>query len=206
MLPEIWEPNLTVVFVGTAVAEPSDTLGFYYLHPKNRFWELLELEAITPKRIISPQERKALADGHATGSLSDPIRSIFIQKKTSQLLQLGIGLTDLNRRVVAGNDKDKSGKPTDDDIRLFIAKAGKLAPRILAFVTSTDIFVESFKSRYPGATAALGLQSFTIGKAEVWLLGPTGLLLRGEALTRQEDAFFALGERLSALKQETAKG
>lgn len=206
MLPEIWEPNLTVVFVGTAAVEPSNTLGFFYLHSKNRFWELLELEAITPKRIISPQERKALADGHATGSLSDPIRSIFIQKKTSQLLHLGIGLTDLNRRVVAGNDKDKAAKPSGDDIREFVAKAEKLAPRILAFVTTSDIFVESFKSRYPDATSALGLQPFSIGTSEVWLLGPTGIQLRGDALTSQEDAFFALGERIAALKGESSKG
>jgi double-stranded uracil-DNA glycosylase len=206
MLPEIWEPNLTVVFVGAAAVEPSNTLGFFYLHPKNRFWELLELEAITPKRIISPQERKALADGHATGSLSDPIRLIFIQKKTSQLLQLGIGLTDLNRRVVASNDKDKAARPTDDDVREFITKAEKLAPRILAFVTTGDVFVESFKNRHPGATAALGLQPFAIGRSEVWLLGPTGVQLRGDALASQEDAFFALGERIAALKGESSQG
>ena len=114
MLPEIWEPELTVVFVGTAVTEPSDTLGFYHLHPRDRFWELLEVNSITPTRIISKQERKAMADGQANGSVSDPVRSMFIQKRTSQLLRLGIGLTDLNRRVVAFNDKDKAARPTPE--------------------------------------------------------------------------------------------
>ncbi len=42
MLKEILIQNLRVVFVGTTVAEISDELGFYYLTPKNRFWEMLE--------------------------------------------------------------------------------------------------------------------------------------------------------------------
>lgn len=204
MLPEIWEPGLVVVFVGTAVAEVSDTLGFYHLHPRDRFWELLEIGGITPTRIITVQERKALTDGHANGSLSDPVRSIFTQKKTSQLLRLGIGLTDLNRRVLAGSEKDKSARPTQEDIEQFIIKHEKLNPKIVAFMTSPEIFVELFKRRYPGACGTLGVQPFTIGNSEVWLLGSTSGLVRGEALSRQEDAFFALGERIPALKGETA--
>jgi G:T/U-mismatch repair DNA glycosylase len=206
MLPEIWTPNLTVVFVGTSVAELSDTLGFYYLHPRNRFWELLVMGGITPKTIISEQERKALTDGHKDGSLSDPVRTMFTQKKTDQLLQLGIGLTDLNRRAIASDDKDAMAKPTDDDVRAFITKAGKLKPKILAFITGIDIFVEAFRSKYPGITDALGLQSFKIGDSEVWLLGSTSGRVRGEALARQEDMFFALGERVEAYRGEKAGG
>jgi len=204
MLPEIWEPELTVVFVGTSAAAPSDTLGFYHLHPRDRFWELLEIGGITPTRIISKQERKAIADGHANGSLSDPVRSMFIQKKTSQLLRLGIGLTDLNRRVIALNDKDTAARPTQEDIHQFIVKDEKLKPKVLAFVTSPEIFVALFKGRYPGVCGTLGLQPVKLGNSEVWLLGSTKGLARGEALGRQEDAFFALGERISALKEEAA--
>jgi G:T/U-mismatch repair DNA glycosylase len=202
MVPEIWEQGLMVVFVGTAVTEPSDTLGFYHLHPRDRFWELLEVSGITPTRIISKQERKAMADGHANGSVSEPVKSMFIQKRTSQALRLGIGLTDLNRRVVAPNDKDKAARPTQEDIQEFIVKDKKLNPKILAFVTSPEVFVEVFKNRYPGACSTLGLQPFRIGNSEVWLLGSTSGLVRGEALGRQEDAFFALGERISVLKEE----
>ena len=140
MLREIWEPDLPVVFVGTAVDELSDTLGFYHLHPRNRFWELLEIGGMTPTRIITPSERKALAEGHARGSLSDPVRSMFIQKKTSQLLRLGIGLTDLNRRVIAIDDKDKAARPTEEDIQQFIARVPVLNSKVLAFVTKPDLF------------------------------------------------------------------
>jgi len=205
MLPEIWTPNLTVVFVGTVAAELSDTLGFYYLHPRNRFWELLVVGGITPKQIIPSQERRALADGHKNGSLSDPVRSMFIQKKTEQLLQLGIGLTDLNRRVAVSDDKDKSAKPTDDDMRTFISKVEGRNPKILAFVTSIDVFAAAFKSRYPDVTTTLGLQPFKIGNSEVWLLGSTSGLVRGDALIRQEDAFFALGERVQNFTGEKSK-
>jgi G:T/U-mismatch repair DNA glycosylase len=205
MLSEIWEPQLKVVFAGTAVADPSDKLGFYHLHPRDRFWELLALGGITPQPIITRQERKALADGHAKGNLSEPIRAMFTLKKTSQLLRLGIGLSDLNRRIVATSDKDKIARPSHEDIEQFIAKCGKLQPKIVAFTMSPDIFVELFTTLSPGACKTLGLQPFTIGGSEVWLLGSTSLVLRGEALTMQEDTFFALGERISDLTDKTAQ-
>ena len=204
MLPEIWEPELTAVFVGTAAAAPSDTLGFYHLHPRDRFWELLALGGITPAQIISKQERKAMADGHANGSVSDPVRSMFVQKKTSQLLRLGIGITDLNRRVAALNDKDRSARPTQEDIERFLARVEQLNPKILAFVTIPEVFVDMFKKRYSGCCVTLGLQPFRMGPSEVWLVGSTIASVRGEALQKQEDAFFALGERLSGLKADGA--
>jgi G:T/U-mismatch repair DNA glycosylase len=199
MLPEIWAPQLTVVFVGTAVTELSVTLGFYHLHPRNRFWELLELGGITPGRVITAQERKALTEGHARGTLSDPVRSMFVQKKTSQLLRLGIGLTDVNRRVVALSEKDKAAQPSQEDIAHFIAKVGELKPKMLAFAVRPDAFVEMFKNRYSGASEALGLQPFRIDDSEVWLLGSTSASTRGVALSSQEDTFFVLGERISAI-------
>jgi len=206
MLPEIWEPDLTVVFVGSAVEELSDTLGFYYLQPRNRFWELLVVGGITPQLIITPSDTKALTEGHARGSLSDPVRLMFVQKKTSQLLKLGIGLTDINRRTIVKSDKDKDARPVEEDVRQFMSRAVKLNAKILAFVMTGDLFVELFRSRYPDATAILGLQSFRIGSAEVWLLGSPAARLREEALTTQEDAFFALGERISTLTGRTAEG
>ena len=200
MLREIWAPDLNVLFVGMAVDEVSDKLGFYHLHPRDRFWEAIELGGITPRRIITPSERKALEEGQKQGSLSDPIRSLFIEKKTSQLLKLGIGLTDLNRRIIAAGDKDKGARPTDDDVQEFVDRVPALNPKLLGVVINADLFVELFIGRYPGVTSTLGLQPFTIGNAEVWLLGSTISKPRGEALTRQEDAFFALGERADALR------
>jgi G:T/U-mismatch repair DNA glycosylase len=205
MLNEIWQPDLTVVFVGTVVDEVSDSIGFHYLHPRNRFWELLEIGGITPQRMITSSERKALAEGHARGNVSDPVRVMFFQKKTSQLLRLGIGISTLNRRTVVNNEKDKNARPNDNDVLELIDKATEANARVLAFVTRADHFVDLFKTRFSDATATLGMQPFRIGNAEVWLLGSPAEMLRGEALTRQEDAFFALGERISTLKKENGK-
>ncbi len=198
MLQDIWEPGLKAVFIGTAVDEQSDILGFYHLHPRDRFWDLMELGGITPKQFITPAERKALREGHARGSLSDPVRLIFIQKKTARLLELGIGLTVLNRRTIVRDEKDKAARPTEEDMQELLGKAAKLSPAILAFAVDSELFLDAFRSRHPEASAALGPQKFTAGNAEVWLLGSPGTRFRGEALTQQEDAFFALGERLSA--------
>jgi len=200
MLQEIWKPHQSLLFVGTAVTELSDILGFYHLHPKDRFWELLSIAAITKGPLISAKERKALVEGHKEGSLSDPVRLIFIEKKTGQLRRLGIGLTDLNRRTIAADEKDKTARPTTDDVAAFVARVDELEPKIVAFVTPADVFLDCFGKRYPGVTDTPGLQQFTIGGAEVWSLGSTTAVFRGESLTRQEDAFFALGERIETLR------
>ena len=187
-----------MVFVGTAVDELSEKLGYHFLQPRNRFWEQLELAGITPKRIITPAERKALEEGQARGNLADPIRLMFAEKRNSQLLRLGIGLAYLNKRVIATGEKDKSARPTDQDLQELFDRTARLKPRTLAFVIAADLFADLFRVVSPAATATPGPQAFTIGDAEVWLLGSTVAQLRGEALTRQEDAFFELGERLAA--------
>jgi G:T/U-mismatch repair DNA glycosylase len=199
MLPEIWEPNLKAVFVGSAIIEPSDKLGFYYLHPRDRFWELLELGGITPNQMITKQERKALDEGQAKGNLSDPVRVMFLQKRTSQLLKLGIGITHLNRRMVAESEKDKNARPSREDVQEFITKAESLKPKILAFVTDPENFLSAFSEFFPQVTPSVGLQPFTISTIPVWLMGSTTGKPRAEALAKQEDLFFELGEAVSAL-------
>jgi G:T/U-mismatch repair DNA glycosylase len=201
---EILESGLTVVFVETAVVEPSDVLGFHHLHPRDRFWEALELGGITPVRIITPEERKALAQGHAQGSLSEPIRVMFIEKKTSQLTRLGIGLAQLNRRVVALGDKDRVARPTREDIDLFMENVTQAKPRLLAFVTPPEVLAELIDRPPSAGPLTPGRQAETIAGAEVWFLGSTIALIRGDARTRQENAFFELGERISALKEGAA--
>jgi G:T/U-mismatch repair DNA glycosylase len=202
MLPPIWPKDLTIVFVGTVVTDLSETLGFYHLDPRDRFWELLEMSAITPKRVMTVQECKAMIQGHKDGSVAEPIRAMFVEKKTSQLLKLGIGLTNLNRKVIALSERDKVATPSDDSIRDFVANAEERRAKILAFVTGAEVFVDSLKGRYSEANEEPGLQSFTIGGSEVWFLGSTSGRPRGEALSKQEDAFFALGERVEALRKE----
>jgi len=199
---EIWEPGMTVVFVAPAVLEVSEKLGFPHVHQKDRFWELLDLGGITPTRVIDSKERKALAEGMAQGSLSEPVRLMFIEKKTSLLLRTGIGLTELNRRVAVASEKDRAAIPEDKDIEEFLFRAEKLRPNILAFVTSAEIFVNAFQNRFPGLTDTPGPQPVRMAGSEVWLLGSTTAQIRGTSLTVQEDLFLALGERLATLGAE----
>jgi G:T/U-mismatch repair DNA glycosylase len=199
LLPEIWESGLHALFVSAVVDEQSHTFGFHHLHPRDRFWELLEISSITPARVISAGERKALAEGHAKGNVSEPVRAIFMQKKTSQMIRAGIGVTALNRRIAAKNEKDSASQPTADDVEEFIEQTLKLAPRVVGFVVIPDVFTALFKHRYPAALPTPGLQPFSIGGTEVWLLGSTVASLRGEALLKQEDVFFSLGERIQTL-------
>ena len=200
MLKEILIQNLRVVFVGTTVTEISDELGFYYLGPKNRFWEMLEYAGITPTLVISQSDRKALVDAKHTGVLNDLYKQFFFEKKESALLKLRVGLTDLNRRLVVSKEDDPSAEPTPDDIQKFIKKIEKYKPKIVAFVTSVEIFEKCFKRLYPSATRQRGKQDFLIGNSECWLLGSTSG--RVKDIDALEQAFSDLTDRLGSLEKE----
>ena len=204
MLSEIVTQDLTIIFADAVVTGLCDSLGFYHLHPRDRFWDLLVVGGITPKHIITSSERKALADGHRDGSLSDPVRGMFTQKKADQLLKLGIGLTAINRRMTAADEKDKAAKPGAADIGEFIKRIESLNPAIVACIFGIDMFTECFEALHPGMSEALGPKSFKIGNAEVWLLGSSTAALRDAALSAQEDAYFGLGERMKVLKGRSA--
>ncbi len=200
MLNEILVHNLRVLFVGTSVTAISDELGFYYLTPKNRFWELLEYAGITPTMVISPSDRKALVDAKHTGVLNDLYKQFFFEKKESTLLKLHLGLTDLNRRLVVGNDDDAAAEPTTEDMRKFVKKVEKFRPKIIAFVTGADIFEKCLKPLYPSVNKQRGKQDFLIDASEVWLLGSTGGRVKDtDAL---EQVFEDLADRLKGLEQE----
>jgi G:T/U-mismatch repair DNA glycosylase len=174
MLKEILVQNLHIVFVGMVTSEISDELGFYYLTPKNRFWEMLEYANLTSPIVISQSDRKALEDAKHTGVLNDLYKQFFFEKKESTLLKRHIGLTDLNRRLVVSKEDDPSAEPTPDDIQKFIKKIEKFKPKIAAFVTGVEVFEKCFKRSYPAANRQRGKQEFLIGNSEVWLLGSTG--------------------------------
>jgi len=200
MLKEILIQNLRVVFVGTSVAETSDALGFYYLGTKNRFWEMLEYAGISPVPVVSQSDRKALVDAKHTGVLNDVYKQFFFEKKEAALEKLRIGLTDLNRRLVVSNDDDPAAQPTTDDVQKLIKKIEKYHPKIVAFVTSIEIFESCFKRLYPSANRQRGKQDFLIGDSEVWLLGSTsGRVKDADAL---EQAFGDLADRLKVLENE----
>lgn len=197
MLPEIWIPDLKVVFVGTCIAEESDQIGFYHLGRNNSFWDLLESSGLTPAKFFPKTERQTLRDAYARGQLSEPLRQLFFEKKTSGLLRAGIGLTDLNRRVVVSSDDDPEARPTLDDIRQFVKKVGELKPKALGFVTSPDLFEDVFRPLFPQASRDRGQQGFKIHGSDVWLLGSTFGRVRGKENKVREDLFDQFADFLS---------
>ena len=199
MLSEILTQNLNVVFVGSTISEMSDELGFYYLGPNNTFWDLLEFARIMPVSLVPSSERKVLMNARKDGVLNDMYKQLFFERKETQLLKHGIGLTDLNRRRAVRNDDDPAAKPTTDDVQKFVRKVEKYRPKILAFATNVETFENAFKPNYPAATRQRGRQDFLIGTSEVWLLGSTG------GRVKDTDALEQVFEDLAARLKEITK-
>ena len=105
-LPDQLQPDLRLVFVGTAASTRSAADGHYYAHPGNRFWPTLFAVGLTPRR-YAPHE-------------------------FASLLTLGIGFTDICKSG-AGMDHQISVRP--DDIAAFRAKMLRYRPRTIAFTS-----------------------------------------------------------------------
>ena len=104
ILPDILQPNLDVVFCGTAASSKSAAVGAYYAGPGNRFWQTLHEIALTP-RILHPHE-------FATA------------------VRYGFGFTDLAKHTCG---QDSGLKQGDFDTVSLRAKIERFAPRVIAF-------------------------------------------------------------------------
>lgn len=106
LVPDLLEPDLQLVFCGTAPSKASAAAKAYYAKPGNKFWPTLHAVGFTP-RCFAPQEYPAL-------------------------LALGIGLTDLCK-VHSGVDADL---PEDAfDTAAFTRKLKKYRPKVVAFTS-----------------------------------------------------------------------
>jgi TDG/mug DNA glycosylase family protein len=63
VLPDVLEPGLAVIFVGTAAGERSAREGAYYAHPGNKFWRTLFAVGLTPRLLAPAEFRTAPAYG-----------------------------------------------------------------------------------------------------------------------------------------------
>jgi len=106
ILPDVLEPNLKIVFCGTAASKKSAQVVAYYAGLGNRFWETLYHVGLTPY-LMKPPEFKSL-----------PL--------------YGIGLTDV-AKYASGNDSDLNSN--DFDAASLRQKILYYAPKILAFTS-----------------------------------------------------------------------
>ncbi|MEO7067186.1 MAG: mismatch-specific DNA-glycosylase [Rhodanobacter sp.] len=108
VLPDVLQPNLALVFCGTAASARSASEHAYYAHPGNQFWRALHLAGFTPRQ-LAPAE-------------------------FAQLITVGIGFTDLAKHH-SGND---SALPNDAfDVLALNRKIETYTPRILAFTSKS---------------------------------------------------------------------
>jgi len=106
LVPDLLAPGLRLVFCGTAPSNASAAARAYYAKPGNRFWPTLHQVGITPRR-FAPQDYP-------------------------QLLDLGIGLTDLCK-IHSGVD---AALPEDAfDVGAFRRKLAAFRPAMVAFTS-----------------------------------------------------------------------
>lgn len=146
IIPDLLMPGLRLVFCGSALGFESARQRAYYARPGNKFWPTLHAVGLTPHR-FKPTDYAALLD-------------------------LGIGLTDINKTQF-GNDTDLAAQ--HDDVAGLAAKIEQYQPAILAFTAKrpAQVFLrESFGLKAP---PAYGLQERRVGKTRLFVLpSPSG--------------------------------
>lgn len=146
IIPDLLAPGLKLVFCGSALGFESARQKAFYAKPGNKFWPTLHDVGLTPRR--------------------------FAPAESAKLLDLGIGLTDLNKTQF-GNDTDLA--PAHDDVAGLAAKIEQYRPAILAFTAKrpAQVFLsESFGLKGP---PAYGLQPQRLGRTHLFVLpSPSG--------------------------------
>lgn len=104
ILKDLLQPNLDIVFCGTAVSKVSAKKQAYYAGPGNQFYPVLYKVGLTSK-LLQPQEYE-------------------------QLLEYKIGLTDLVK-LASGNDNVLNKR--DYDVTGFSKKIFIYQPKVLCF-------------------------------------------------------------------------
>lgn len=143
-VPDVIGPGLRVLFVGINPSLYSAVVGHHFARPGNRFWPALYRSGWVP-RPLRPEEDR-------------------------QLLEHGIGLTNLARHATARGDE----VPADllaRGRRTLARKVRRYRPRTVA-VLGVTAFRTAFED--PGAT--MGPQPRTVSGAALWVLpNPSGL-------------------------------
>ena len=144
ILPDLLAPGLDIVFCGTAVGAESARRRAYYAGPGNAFWPTLHKVGLTPRQ--------------------------FRPEEYEQLLDFGIGLTDLAKEI-SGNDDILWARHFDAD-RLR-AQMARYRPRILAFTGKRAA------QQFVGRPVDYGSIAERVGSTQLFVLpSPSGAACR----------------------------
>lgn len=139
VLPDVTKPGLRVLFCGTAPGRMSAARQAYYAHPQNKFWRILHEAGFTPRR--------------------------FRPEEYAELLDLGIGLTDI-AKTVSGNDNElPAGSLGRDRTDYLRQRVEECRPAVLAFtcLTGAGKFLRRSK-------IVAGEQAERVGETRIWAL------------------------------------
>jgi TDG/mug DNA glycosylase family protein len=143
-IPDVAAPGLRVLFSGINPGLSSAATGYHFARPGNRFWPALHTSGFTPRQ--------------------------FDPREQADLLQLGLGITNVVARATARAD-ELAPEELRAGGRLLRAKAESLAPRWLAIVGVT-----AFRTAFGRKNAVVGPQDEALGGTSVWVLpNPSGL-------------------------------
>jgi TDG/mug DNA glycosylase family protein len=143
-LPDVLAPGLKVLFCGINPGLYTAAVQQHFGRPGNRFWPTLHRAGFTP-RLFAPSEQH-------------------------ELLQLGIGITNVVARATAAADE-----LTREELiaggKILARKVRRFAPRYLAIVG-----IGAYRTAFDRPKAKMGLQDDTIGETRIWVLpNPSGL-------------------------------
>ncbi len=143
-VPDIIGPGLDVLFVGINPSLYSAVVGHHFARPGNRFWPALHLSGWVPRR-FAPQEDR-------------------------QLVDFGIGLTNIARHATARGD-EVSADALARGGRTLVRKIRRHRPRAVAVLGVT-----AYRVAFDRPKAQMGNQERKLGGAALWVLpNPSGL-------------------------------
>jgi TDG/mug DNA glycosylase family protein len=143
-IPDVIAPGLRVLFSGINPGLYSAAIGRHFARPGNRFWPALYRSGFTP-RLFRPEEQE-------------------------ELLELGLGITNVAPRATARAD-ELTAQELRDGGQELLAKAVRMRPRWLAVVGVT-----AYRTAFGQPRATVGPQDLTAGRTRLWVLpNPSGL-------------------------------
>lgn len=143
-LPDVIAPNLDILFCGINPGLYTAAVQQHFGRPGNRFWPTLHRAGFTP-RLFSPSEQY-------------------------ELLELGIGITNVVARATAAAD-ELTREELIEGGKILAKKVKRYTPRYLAIVG-----VGAYRTAFDRPKAKMGLQEETIGETKIWVLpNPSGL-------------------------------
>ncbi len=144
VLPDYLAPGLRVVLCGTAAGNLSAAAGHYFAGPGNESWSLLYMSGVIPVLLIPEADH--------------------------QVIQYGVGLTDLAKKRSASRDSDLSRE--DFDVSALALKMARYQPAWLAFHNKRAA-EEASRALGSGRRVSYGPQMWSVGGVRVFVL-PSG--------------------------------